>query len=325
MSRKETASNSLSILSFNVENLFDTEHDLGKLDYTYLPLQIKNTTLKQSVQRYCGSIARSDWRKDCLKLDWNQKRYEEKLLRVARVIEESTSGCPDVVVLQEIENEKVLKKLNSLLLCNYKTLILSDDRDARGIDVGILSRFDARSTVNHTVPFKYLNNEEKKDTRAVLEVELFARNYAVRILGVHLPAPFHPASSRVDAIKYIEKVFSDDPLPTIIAGDWNVPDDESLSLRAIDSLRKNFFISDDIVRASSTDKGTSYYAKNKTWSFLDKVALSRNSFDAPECRVVHYFPGQRDPKLGIPLGYDPYKRSPLGVSDHFPVLCKTKY
>lgn len=324
-SRKVPEQKFLSILTFNVENLFDTEHDLGKMDYTYLPLTTKRTILKQSVERYCATVKNPTWLKECRELDWSEKRLREKLLRISQVIREATSGCPDIVVLQEVENEKVLRRLNSMLDCGYTTQLISDDRDARGIDIALLSKYDMRTQTNHSIPFKGIDSQARKDTRSLLDVELSIKGFALRVLALHLPSPARPASFRLDAIRFIENLYSKDSVATLIAGDWNVTEKEATREKSFESLRKNFYISDDIIRSTSAEKGTSYYKKEKTWSFLDKIALSRNSFDSIDCKVVNFLPGQRERDTGAPQSFPLYGRIGEGVSDHFPVLCRASY
>lgn len=322
---KITKQRYVSILTYNVENLFDTEHDLGKLDYSFLPLSMKKTTLKQSVDKYCATVKNPAWLKECKELDWTEAKLSQKLLRLSRVIEESTSGCPDVLVLQEVENLKVLKRLNSMLSCGYTAMLLSDDRDARGIDVAILSKYEVRSSTNHSIPFKGIDAEQRKDTRSLIDVEFSVDGFAMRVIGLHLPSPHRPASFRSDAVKFIESLYFKDPIAIIVAGDWNVPASEEAKEKTFAGLRKSFHLSDDIVRASSTDQGSSYYKKDKTWSFLDKIALSRNSFDSIACKVVGYLPGQRERGTGAPLSFPLFAKSGEGVSDHLPVLCRASF
>lgn len=322
---KITKQRYVSILSFNVENLFDAEHDLGKLDYTYLPISMKKTTLKQSVDKYCATVKNPAWLKECKELDWNERKLSEKVLRVARVIEESTSGCPDIVVLQEVENEKILKRLNSMLSCGYSTRLISDDTDARGIDVAILTRFETRAVVNHSIPFVKMDVEAKKDTRPILDAELTIDGFALRVLALHLPSPHRPASFRKDAVKFVESLYFKDPIATLVAGDWNVPSSEERQHKTFQNLRKSFLISDDIIRSSSKDLGSTYYKKDKSWSFLDKIALSRNSFDSVTCKVVNFLPGQREREVGAPLSFPAFGKMGEGVSDHFPILCRASY
>jgi endonuclease/exonuclease/phosphatase family metal-dependent hydrolase len=158
-----------------------------------------------------------------------------------------------------------------------------------------------------------------------LDVEFSVDGFAMRVMGLHLPSPQRPASFRIDAVKFIESLYLKDPVATIIAGDWNVPSKEEAKEKTFASLRKSFHISDDMIRASSTDRGSTYYKKEKTWSFLDKIALSRNSFDSVTCKVVGYLPGQRDRTSGAPLSFPLFAKSGEGVSDHLPVLCRASF
>src|SRR5690606_36364286 len=41
----------VSVMAYNLENLFDTSHDEGKEDWTYLPLAFKCSS--KQVQKYC--------------------------------------------------------------------------------------------------------------------------------------------------------------------------------------------------------------------------------------------------------------------------------
>ena len=44
----------ISVMSYNVENLFDTVHDQGKEDYTYLPLSLKQKS--PEIQAYGNGL-----------------------------------------------------------------------------------------------------------------------------------------------------------------------------------------------------------------------------------------------------------------------------
>jgi endonuclease/exonuclease/phosphatase family metal-dependent hydrolase len=281
---KITKQRYVSVLTFNVENLFDTEHDLGKMDYTYLPLSVKKTTLKQSVDSYCATVKNPAWKKECKELDWSDKKLNEKLLRLSRVIEEATSGCAD-----------------------------------------ILSRFETRTVVNHTIPFLNMDAEGRKDTRSLLDAEFSIDGFALRVMALHLPSPHRPASFRQDAVKFIESLYFKDPIATVVAGDWNVPGSEEAKHKTFQSFRKSFQLSDDVIRTTSKDAGSTYYKKDKSWSFLDKIALSRNSFDSVSCKVVNFLPGQRDRGVGAPQPFPLFGKLGEGISDHFPVLCRASY
>jgi len=59
---------SVSIMTFNVENLFDNVDDPGKNDLTYLPLAAKQSDEHKAV---CGEIEVDHWRDQCLNWDWS--------------------------------------------------------------------------------------------------------------------------------------------------------------------------------------------------------------------------------------------------------------
>ena len=57
----------VSIMTFNVENLFDTAHDTGKKDYTFLPISKKKS--KKHISG-CKKIPRKKWRDRLRWLFW---------------------------------------------------------------------------------------------------------------------------------------------------------------------------------------------------------------------------------------------------------------
>ena len=62
------SADSLSIMAFNVENLFDARHDVEKDDRTYLPTELKtNANHIESCQR----IRVQRWRDQGLYWDWS--------------------------------------------------------------------------------------------------------------------------------------------------------------------------------------------------------------------------------------------------------------
>ena len=131
---------SITLMTFNVENLFDTQDDPGKDDHTYLPV-----TAKQSDEHKekCAAISVPRWRDQCLNWDWNDDILERKLTVLATAILQVNDGRgPDVLALQEIENIAILERLRTEYLqdAEYGPSILIDGTDNRGIDVAFLSR-----------------------------------------------------------------------------------------------------------------------------------------------------------------------------------------
>ena len=73
------------VMFYNVENLFDCQHDTLKNDYEFLPDAPKG---------------------------WTQARYHDKLARIAKVIiATGEENVPDLVGLCEVENDHCLKDL----------------------------------------------------------------------------------------------------------------------------------------------------------------------------------------------------------------------
>lgn len=73
------------VMFYNVENLFDCQHDTLKNDYEFLPDAPKG---------------------------WTQARYHDKLAKIAKVIiATGEENVPDLVGLCEVENDHCLKDL----------------------------------------------------------------------------------------------------------------------------------------------------------------------------------------------------------------------
>ena len=82
---------SLSILFYNVENLFDTEDDSLKLDNEFLPNGKKN---------------------------WNSTRWNQKTINITKVI--AGNDFPEIIGLCEIENKNVLEKIKTHYILRNK-------------------------------------------------------------------------------------------------------------------------------------------------------------------------------------------------------------
>lgn len=108
------AQQTFRVLEYNVENLFDTEHDTLKDDREFLP----------------GSVR-----------GWSKARYRAKLIRIGKVILAAGAGqVPDLVALCEVENERCVSDLVSrppLREAGYR-FVMTDSPDERGIDVALL-------------------------------------------------------------------------------------------------------------------------------------------------------------------------------------------
>ena len=129
-------SSELSVMSYNVENLFDTLHDEGKLDHEYLPLKLENGQTNQVKLDACNAIS-LEWRREsCLKTDWSQDKLNLKFRQIEKVLR-LQGGLPDILALQEVENASVVSQLLNHMGANRYDLHISNSLDVRGIDNAI--------------------------------------------------------------------------------------------------------------------------------------------------------------------------------------------
>lgn len=102
------------ILEYNVENLFDCQHDRGHDDHEFLPDGDKR---------------------------WNTYKYWKKLNALVKVVAAvGERRIPDLVVLCEVENDTVVRDLcqrSALRTLGYRYVVTGSE-DARGIDVAVL-------------------------------------------------------------------------------------------------------------------------------------------------------------------------------------------
>ena len=74
----------ISIMTFNVENLFDNMDDAGKKDETYLPKEMKTNQLH--IEK-CHQVKVRRWREECLFWDWSDDVVQQKLKVVAQPLD----------------------------------------------------------------------------------------------------------------------------------------------------------------------------------------------------------------------------------------------
>ena len=119
---------------YNVENLFDTEHDPGKNDYAFTPE---------------GENA------------WTPDKYEQKLANIASVIKamaEQNGRWHVLLGLAEVENDRVLEDLVArpeIAEAGYK-FVHVESPDVRGIDCALLYRPEYFKVVEtHVLPYDF--------------------------------------------------------------------------------------------------------------------------------------------------------------------------
>ena len=165
---------------YNVENLFDTCHDVGKRDFEYLPN---------------GSNR------------WNARKYKSKLRNMSRALADlGTDVLPNVgcavIGMAEVENAKALDDLTAeapLRARGYK-YILVEGPDMRGVDVALLynpSLFTPTDTAYHYYYNKTEGMDVVEDTvKLTDEQKLQAANAQLDTLDVETALPKNVSHTR---------------------------------------------------------------------------------------------------------------------------------
>lgn len=320
----------ISVMTFNVENLFDNQDDEGKDDESYLPLEEKK---KPAIKEKCQRIKSKFYKKQCFTLDWNDKVLQAKLKNVAQTILSVENGRgPDHLILNEVENKNILSILNKNYLkkANYTTEVLIEGRDPRGIDVAFLSRFPLSDQPRlHEIRFQAKSAKDRErieNTRGILEVEVkISKQEKIKFMALHFPSQGNPAYFREQAMEFLsELVRKNKKHKLIVGGDFNITHRE-------DSKKEYFkkYLSPwgkiSHLDACESCLGTHWF-KGK-WSFLDVIffnnELLSQSWELVDEKVEVVTKNSQHYVDNKPARFDEEKLS--GVSDHLPVYARLKW
>jgi hypothetical protein len=193
---------SLSVMAYNLENLFDDVSDNGERP---MPIEI----------------------------------LEKKLSQVAKGVLQVRGVGPDILLVSEVENLNVLKMLNEKYLkgANYQTVALIESNDERGIDVGIFSRLALiGEPILHKMPFSDVNT-----TRGILEVTLeLAGGKTLKAFATHFPSQSNPVSQRREAAEYLLNLMNKASADYVIAGgDFNITTKEENEQKIFGGILQN--------------------------------------------------------------------------------------
>ena len=323
---EEADSDAVTIMSFNVQNLFDNTDDPGKDDKAYLPLGEKRSDTHIEA---CEEIEVESWRDECLYLDWSDDALEFKLVVLATTIRQVNNGRgADVIALQEVENIKVLERLRTEYLADlgYLPAILIEGTDTRGIDVAFLSKLPLRGDpVLHPLDLPGFPDRQG-DTRGVLQADFeMADGSVLTGFSVHFPAPFHPTAMRVAAYTHLNRLR--DALPdnhhVFAAGDFNTTTAEDEREGLLDRYARPAWTLAHEVGCDDC-RGTHYYSRDDAWSFLDMILFSpaRGENATARIRADSVAIANKNPaqvsEAGTPERFRSASRT--GVSDHWPMI-----
>lgn len=206
---------SMTVMFYNTENMFDTDDDPKKDDDAYTPV--------------------GDYH-------WTVSRYWEKLDAVSKVIVAADEDqAPALVGLSEVENEVVLKDLtarSALKAADYR-FVMTDSPDRRGIDVALMYRRSYFRLIGFESLRVNLRPYGGGATRDVLHVTGLLENFdTLDVYVCHWPSRYNGAE-QTEALRMcaartvrasVDSIFSVRRKPyVIIMGDLNDgPDNASI-------------------------------------------------------------------------------------------------
>jgi exonuclease III len=322
----------ISVMTYNVENLFDTKHDKGTEDYPTLPLAYKKKN--KEVQKFCKGVKSQYYQKECYSIDWTDDVLKVKLKNIGDVIKYVDAGKgPDNLLMAEVENINVLNILVKTQLqgLGYQTVVLIEGPDLRGIDPAFISKFPlAEKPKLHIIPYHEKDPEQlkwAKRSRGILEVTVkISDTKNITFLAAHFPSQSNPTTWRAQAIQYAKNLMLDyekQGRAVIFGGDLNIISTEEA---------KEGYFKNEMSQAGDvsfligckTCLGSHNY--HGEWSFLDVLVYSKNLKDVgfellPSTITVVRTPSNVTPE-GIPMRFQWNTKS--GVSDHLPLYSRVK-
>ena len=285
------AQDSLTIISYNVENLFDCQHDTLKNDSSFLPDGMHH---------------------------WTYYRYQTKLDRIAQVIV-NISGWESaaLVGLCEVENTRCLRDLcYRLKRFHYKYVHYESD-DERGVDVALL--YDSTKVkVLNSRPLKVdLNGDRTRDV--LYACCLLNKRDTIHTMVCHLPSQLGGGATthwKRQAAKQviqqqIDSIYSVQPEATIVVmGDMN--SEAKDDLQGMNNL---------MIGLAKEGKGTHKY--HGIWSCLDQFYVSSRLLEKVGARI--FAPAWLQEEDTKYLDLQPKRtyvgfRYHDGYSDHLPIV-----
>ncbi len=309
----------VSFMQYNVENFFDTIHDAGTDDWTYLPLDQKMRM--QDHTEACHKTASGRFLDECLHMDWTEAKFTKKIINISKVIKsfDNTGKGPDILMIEEVENMNVISKLVSKGLNNlgYQYKVLIDGDDNRGIDVGLISKYPIVKAMRHPLIIR----GQTIDTRGILQVTLNVDNHEVTVFVNHWPSQSNPTEHRVASAQLLDSIASKLNSDLIIAaGDFNTIRGENPY--PFNQMR-NWTDAEAEARKQGvrTNPGTHFYRGE--WSSLDHIFIHNKSAAKPDYKsfqiIARPFMLRRDHQSGemTPIRYN--FETGEGFSDHLPM------
>ena len=313
---------SMTVVFYNVENLFDTVDDPNTDDDEFTP----NGDRK-----------------------WNSSKYWNKLEHISKtLVAIDEENAPEIIGFCEIENETVISDLvnrSPLRHLDY-SYVVTESKDRRGIDVALLYKkryFRIISSNEIEVDISALNGRATRDILHITgrvatgdTVDIFVCHWPSRLGGAEETNSLRKKAATV-LKESITKVYNDRRKPyIIIMGDLN-DGSESPAVRDVLSAKPSTgaYHYNDRTLVTILDKCTDgSYRYNGEWETYDQFIISASftnelgCLSATNARICNFdFLLEEDKKYG---GIKPFRnfngyRYQNGYSDHLPVAFEIEY
>ncbi len=325
------AGGSIVVVSYNLQTLFDPIDQGGE----YAEYSVKNG-------------------------DWDKARYEKRLAALASSILAATvpeahgsSGGkgPDVIVVQEAENETVLRDL-AKAVGEYPYIVVSPHEDAT-LACGILSRYPPSSANAHRV--RPPDGGPSSVPRHILEVDLDIDGRKLVVIAAHLKSKLGGAEeteperrATADFIRLLvsARLKEEPSLAVIVAGDFNENPDEYLRVNhayptalmapdTVEGARLNLAYPaahaciDPLALYCPWDEEGGYsYRYQETEERIDQLLMSPALVSGGDCPFTFTAFSSTPPEFlvdayGTPLRWN--QETAKGYSDHLPIRARLAF
>ncbi len=311
----------ITVLFYNVENLFDTRNDPITDDDEFTPGGMRN---------------------------WSSFRLHDKLNRISKVVTAAAGfDAPAIIGLCEVENRWVLEQLTEKTILsrfNYH-IIHKDSPDERGIDVAMLFRPDKVTPLSYEYSPLISEGGDTLSSREILETVYQIGEDTLHVFVNHWPSRYRgqaeTESDRMLAAKTLRKAVlavyeRDGDAKVVILGDFNdQPDDRSLKDGLLAVAEDDPALDAELVDLSGKWKPKGTLKHQNSWQIFDQIIVSdyllegvKLSTSVSDARIIDLpFLFETDERWGGKRLFRTYQGYQYkgGFSDHLPVLLKIRY
>lgn len=300
----------LSVIFYNVENLFDNYDDPGQGDDEYTQNGLRR---------------------------WSYEKFNTKIYKISQVLLSANDWkLPDLIGVSEIENRNVLNKLCSgtIMKEGHFNVLHKESPDHRGIDVGLLYNTNKLQIIDSG--FYEVQIDTDVYSRDILYASFLCKTDTLHIFVCHWPSRFggilnskekRMLASNILFKKYKEIINKNSNSKILIMGDFNdEPHDNSLKNLIEKAYVENQYLLNNLME-KKTKLGTLKYRNQ--WYVFDQFIVSSSlliseiGYEVINHEKICFIPFVlvKDKKY---LGVKPYRtfegyKYIGGYSDHLPI------